>query len=44
VVVSNRAYCTTRPDLIVMAVTGQLRPNPGMGDAWISHWQAAGLL
>ena len=44
VVVSNRAYCTTRPDLIVMAVTSQLRPNPGMGDAWISHWQAAGLL
>jgi len=28
VVVSNRAYCTTRPDLIVMAVTSQLRPDP----------------
>jgi hypothetical protein len=27
-----------------MAVTSQLRPNPAMGDAWISHWQAAGLL
>src|SRR5260370_42087043 len=44
VVVSNRAYGTTRPDVILMAVTSQLRPNPGMGDAWISHWQAAGLL
>jgi mRNA interferase MazF len=44
VVVSNRAYSTARPDLIVMAVTSQLRPTPGMGDAWISHWQAAGLL
>jgi mRNA interferase MazF len=44
VVVSNRTYSTGRPDLIVMAVTSQLRPNPGMGDAWISHWQAAGLL
>jgi mRNA interferase MazF len=44
VVVSNRAYGTTRPDLILMAVTSQLRPNPGIGDAWISHWQATGLL
>jgi mRNA interferase MazF len=44
VVVSNRAYSTARPDLIVMAITSQLRPNPGMRDAWISHWQAAGPL
>lgn len=44
VVVSNRAYSITRPDLIVMAITSQLRPNPVTGDAWISHWQAAGLL
>ena len=44
VVASNRAYSTARPDLIVMAVTSQLRPNPGLGDAWISHWQEAGLL
>jgi mRNA interferase MazF len=27
-----------------MAVTSQLRPNPGLGDTWIGHWQAAGLL
>jgi hypothetical protein len=26
--VSNRAYRTARPDLIVMAVTSRLRPNP----------------
>ena len=44
VVVSNGTYSTARPDLIVMAVTSQLRPSPGIGDAWISHWQAAGLL
>jgi mRNA interferase MazF len=44
VVVSNHAYSTARPDLIVMAITSQLRPHPGLGDAWISHWQAAGLL
>jgi len=43
-VVSNRAYSTARPDLIVMAITSQLRPSAGLGDAWVSHWQAAGLL
>ena len=42
VVVSNRAYSTTRPDLIVMAITSQLRPNPSMGDAWISHGKRPG--
>jgi mRNA interferase MazF len=44
VVASNRAYSTARPDVIVMAISSQLRPNPGLGDAWITHWQAAGLL
>ena len=44
VVVSNRAYNIARPDLIVMAVTSQLRPNPALGEISISHWQAAGLL
>lgn len=44
VVVSNRAYSLARPDLIVMAITSQLRPSPGLGDTWIGHWQAAGLL
>jgi len=27
-----------------MVVTSQLRPNPVIGDAWINHWQSAGLL
>jgi len=44
VVVSNRTYSTTRPDVIVMAVTSQLRPDPRSGDVWIGHWQSAGLL
>ena len=44
VVVSNRAYNTARPDIIVMAITSQRRPNPGLGDVLITHWQAAGLL
>jgi mRNA interferase MazF len=44
VVVSNGAYNTARPDLIVMAVTSQLRPDPGLGETTVSRWQAAGLL
>jgi mRNA interferase MazF len=32
IVVSNRAYNTARPDIIVMAITSQRRPNPGLGD------------
>ena len=27
-----------------MVVTSQLRPDPGLGATWISHWQEAGLL
>ena len=42
VVVSNRAYSTARPDLVVMVVTSQLRPDPGLGATRISHWQEAG--
>jgi mRNA interferase MazF len=44
IVVSSRAYSIARPDLIVMAVTSQLRPDPRSGDVLINHWQAAGLL
>jgi mRNA interferase MazF len=44
VVVSNRAYNTARPDVIVMAITSQLRPTTGPGEVWIGQWQAAGLI
>ena len=44
VVVSSAAYAAERPDLIMMAVTSQLRPNPALGEVWLRHWQAAGLL
>jgi mRNA interferase MazF len=44
VVVSNRAYSTVRPDVVVMAVTSQLRANSGLGEIAISQWQIAGLL
>jgi mRNA interferase MazF len=44
VVVSNRSYNAARPDVVVMAITSQLRPSPGLGEVWVSQWQAAGLL
>jgi mRNA interferase MazF len=44
VVVSNHAYNTVRLDVVVMAITGQLRPTPALGEVWVSQWQQAGLL
>ena len=44
VVVSSEAYQRERPDLILMAITSQLRPAPTVGEVAIVHWQAAGLL
>ena len=44
VVVSPRAYNDIRPDVIMMAVTSQLRATAQFGEVWLSGWQAAGLL
>lgn len=44
VVVSNPRYHTERPDLILMAVTSQVRSPPAFGEAPVRDWQAAGLL
>ena len=44
VVVSSRAYGLERPDVVLMAVTSQLRPTPALGEVWLRHWQGAGLL
>jgi mRNA interferase MazF len=44
VVVSSDAYHRDRPDLILMAVTSQLRPTPTVGEFAVVRWQEAGLL
>jgi mRNA interferase MazF len=44
VVVSNAAYNRAKPDLVLMAVTIQLRATAAPGEVWIGQWQAAGLL
>jgi len=44
VVVSSQAYHRERPDLLIMAVTSQLRPAAGIGEVSVRDWQGAGLL
>lgn len=45
VVISSDAYNGERPDVIIMAVTSQLRPTATtVGEVILQEWQAAGLL
>src|SRR4051794_16285274 len=44
VVISSEAYQRERPDIILMAITSQLRPAPAVGEVAVVDWQAAGLL
>jgi mRNA interferase MazF len=44
IVVSSRAYNTAKPDVVVMAVTSQLRASAAPGEVWVQEWKAAGLL
>jgi mRNA interferase MazF len=44
VVISSAAYNGARPDLVLMAVTGQVRATTGVGEVFITEWKKAGLL
>jgi len=44
VIVSSRRYHAERADLVIMAVTSQLRPGSPVTDAGIAKWREAGLL
>jgi hypothetical protein len=41
VVVSSARYNTERPDLILMAITSQVRSPATFGEVIVQHWQAA---
>jgi mRNA interferase MazF len=43
-VISSRDYNNSRPDVVIAAVTSQLRQTPMIGEVWITEWSAAGLL
>lgn len=44
VIVSSNAYNADRRDLVIMAITSQLRTPLGFGEAPVAGWQAAGLI
>ena len=44
VVVSSAEYADARPDIVIMAITSQVRPVLGHADYVIADWQGAGLL
>lgn len=43
VVVSSSHYNSSRRDIVIMAITSQVRTPLGFGEAMVSQWQAAGL-
>ena len=44
VIISSAAYQRSKPDVIVMAITSQLRPSQSLGEHALRDWQQAGLL
>lgn len=44
VVVSSSGYNTHRRDIVIMAITSQIREPLGFGEAIITDWPAAGLI
>lgn len=43
VVISRSRYQQSRPDVILMAITSQIRQPLAIGEALLKDWQAAGL-
>ena len=44
VIVSSSGYNAGRRDLVIMAITSQVRPSLGFGEALVADWQDAGLI
>ncbi len=44
IVVSSRDYNFNRPDLVLMAVTSQVKQPAPFGDTLVVHWEQAGLI
>jgi mRNA interferase MazF len=44
VIISSKAYHSERPDLILMAVTSQIKAPAMTGEVMIKDWQGAGLI
>jgi mRNA interferase MazF len=44
VVVSSTEYNAERPDIVLLAITSQIRPIPAFGEVSLNNWQEAGLI
>ena len=44
VIVSSDKYNVISQDIVIMAITGQMKSRLGVGEFLIEDWQAAGLL
>jgi mRNA interferase MazF len=44
VVVSSQGYNANRRDIVIMAITSQVRTPLGFGEAMVGDWQGAGLV
>jgi mRNA interferase MazF len=44
VIVSSGAYNASKRDIVVMAVTSQLRASATLGEVWLQDWQSVGLI
>ena len=44
VVISSSHYNTARPDLILLAITSQVRASLAFGEALVADWQTSGLI
>jgi mRNA interferase MazF len=43
-VTSGHGYNSQRPDLILLAITSQVRATLSFGEALVANWQTAGLI
>lgn len=43
VIISNAVYQQQRPDIILMAITSQIKQTLTVGEAFVQDWQTAGL-
>lgn len=44
VVLSSSSYNASRRDIVIMAITSQVRTPLAFGEAMVADWQAAGLI
>jgi len=44
VVISSEKYNSSRPDLIIMAITSRLYQMDKLGEKLVANWQVAGLI